>query len=99
MGTLSHGVQKISEKCFVNYLFSSLLSVFILIWFTSFSLFAQDDPNLHVDHLRGPRDFEAAAASTETLENAEKCLKVWIKQIQQVNPNEDVFKLVGNKFV
>ena len=34
--------------------------------------------------LRGPSDYIAVANSSETLEKMEVCLKVWIKQIEQV---------------
>ncbi|KAK2844297.1 hypothetical protein Q5P01_010956 [Channa striata] len=34
--------------------------------------------------LKGPSDYKAAANSTETTEKMEECLKVWIKQIEQV---------------
>lgn len=34
--------------------------------------------------LKGPSDYMAAANSTETTEKIEACMKVWIKQIEQV---------------
>lgn len=34
--------------------------------------------------LTGPSDYVAAAGSTETTEKMEACMKVWIKQIEQV---------------
>lgn len=34
--------------------------------------------------LKGPADYMAAANSTETTEKIETCMKVWIKQIEQV---------------
>lgn len=34
--------------------------------------------------LKGPSDYLAAANSTETTEKMEVCMKVWIKQIEQV---------------
>ncbi len=34
--------------------------------------------------LKGPSDYMAAANSTETTEKIEACVKVWIKQIEQV---------------
>lgn len=34
--------------------------------------------------LKGPSDYVAAANSTETTEKIEACMKVWIKQIEQV---------------
>ncbi|XP_051812950.1 dynein axonemal heavy chain 5 [Acanthochromis polyacanthus] len=34
--------------------------------------------------LKGPSDYVAAANSTETMEKMEACMKVWIKQIEQV---------------
>jgi len=34
--------------------------------------------------LKGPADYMAAANSTETTEKIEACMKVWIKQIEQV---------------
>ena len=34
--------------------------------------------------LKGPNDYAVAAASTETLELVEECMRIWIKQIQQV---------------
>ncbi|CAL8248584.1 unnamed protein product [Lota lota] len=39
--------------------------------------------------LRGPSDYMAAANSSETLERMEACLKVWIKQIEQVLAESD----------
>uniref|UniRef100_A0A8C5C0U0 Dynein, axonemal, heavy chain 5 n=1 Tax=Gadus morhua TaxID=8049 RepID=A0A8C5C0U0_GADMO len=39
--------------------------------------------------LRGPSDYMAAANSSETLERMEVCLKVWIKQIEQVLAESD----------
>lgn len=34
--------------------------------------------------LKGPSDYVAAANSTETTDKIEACMKVWIKQIEQV---------------
>lgn len=34
--------------------------------------------------LKGPSDYVAAANSSETTEKVEACMKVWIKQIEQV---------------
>lgn len=34
--------------------------------------------------LKGPSDYTSAANSTETTEKIEACMKVWIKQIEQV---------------
>lgn len=34
--------------------------------------------------LKGPSDYMAAATNTETTEKIEACMKVWIKQIEQV---------------
>lgn len=34
--------------------------------------------------LKGPSDYMAAANSSETTEKIEACMKVWIKQIEQV---------------
>ncbi|XP_067366741.1 dynein axonemal heavy chain 5 isoform X3 [Channa argus] len=39
--------------------------------------------------LKGPSDYIAAASSTETTEKMEDCLKVWIKQIEQVLAEND----------
>ncbi|XP_034058617.1 dynein heavy chain 5, axonemal isoform X1 [Gymnodraco acuticeps] len=39
--------------------------------------------------LKGPSDYVAAANSTETTENIEACMKVWIKQIEQVLAESD----------
>ncbi|CAL8289381.1 unnamed protein product [Merluccius merluccius] len=39
--------------------------------------------------LRGPSDYMAVANSTEILERIEACLKVWIKQIEQVLAESD----------
>ena len=34
--------------------------------------------------LKGPSDYVAVANNTEALEKIEACMKVWIKQIEQV---------------
>lgn len=34
--------------------------------------------------LKGPSDYTAVANSTEALEKIEDCMKIWIKQIEQV---------------
>ncbi|KAM9353790.1 dynein axonemal heavy chain 5 isoform 3-T3 [Symphorus nematophorus] len=39
--------------------------------------------------LKGPSDYMAAANSTETTEKIEACMKVWIKQIEQVLAESD----------
>ncbi|XP_040900388.1 dynein heavy chain 5, axonemal isoform X2 [Toxotes jaculatrix] len=39
--------------------------------------------------LKGPSDYMAAASSTETTEKIEACMKVWIKQIEQVLAESD----------
>ncbi|XP_039973302.1 dynein heavy chain 5, axonemal [Xiphias gladius] len=39
--------------------------------------------------LKGPSDYMAAASSTETTEKIETCMKVWIKQIEQVLAESD----------
>ncbi|XP_030605717.1 dynein heavy chain 5, axonemal isoform X1 [Archocentrus centrarchus] len=39
--------------------------------------------------LRGPSDYVSAASSTETIEKIEACMKVWIKQIEQVLAESD----------
>ncbi|XP_072250743.1 dynein axonemal heavy chain 5 isoform X1 [Leuresthes tenuis] len=39
--------------------------------------------------LKGPADYMAAANSTETTEKIEACMKVWIKQIEQVLAESD----------
>uniref|UniRef100_A0A8D2ZS36 Dynein, axonemal, heavy chain 5 n=1 Tax=Scophthalmus maximus TaxID=52904 RepID=A0A8D2ZS36_SCOMX len=39
--------------------------------------------------LTGPSDYVAAAGSTETTEKMEACMKVWIKQIEQVLAESD----------
>uniref|UniRef100_A0A8C2XN80 Dynein axonemal heavy chain 5 n=1 Tax=Cyclopterus lumpus TaxID=8103 RepID=A0A8C2XN80_CYCLU len=39
--------------------------------------------------LKGPSDYMAAANSTETTEKIEACMKVWIKQIEQVLVESD----------
>ncbi|XP_008301685.1 dynein heavy chain 5, axonemal, partial [Stegastes partitus] len=39
--------------------------------------------------LKGPSDYMAAANSTETIEKIEACMKVWIKQIEQVLAESD----------
>uniref|UniRef100_A0AAQ5ZR96 AAA+ ATPase domain-containing protein n=1 Tax=Amphiprion ocellaris TaxID=80972 RepID=A0AAQ5ZR96_AMPOC len=39
--------------------------------------------------LKGPSDYVAAANSTETIEKIEACMKVWIKQIEQVLAESD----------
>ncbi|XP_062848702.1 dynein axonemal heavy chain 5 [Trichomycterus rosablanca] len=39
--------------------------------------------------LRGPSDYTAMANSTEALEKIESCMKVWIKQIEQVLAESD----------
>ncbi|XP_041797657.1 dynein heavy chain 5, axonemal isoform X1 [Chelmon rostratus] len=39
--------------------------------------------------LKGPSDYVAAANSTETTEKIEACMKVWIKQIEQVLAESD----------
>ncbi|XP_071325116.1 dynein axonemal heavy chain 5 isoform X1 [Trachinotus anak] len=39
--------------------------------------------------LKGPSDYLAAASSTETTEKIEACMKVWIKQIEQVLAESD----------
>ncbi|XP_063344566.1 dynein axonemal heavy chain 5 isoform X2 [Pelmatolapia mariae] len=39
--------------------------------------------------LKGPSDYVAAASSTETIEKIEACMKVWIKQIEQVLAESD----------
>ena len=42
---------------------------------------------LNFETLRGLNDYSIAAASTETLELVEECMRMWIKQIQQVTKN------------
>ncbi|KAM9807310.1 dynein axonemal heavy chain 5 isoform 2-T2 [Syngnathus typhle] len=39
--------------------------------------------------LKGPSDYMAAANNTETIEKIEGCMKVWIKQIEQVLAESD----------
>ena len=39
---------------------------------------------MDLEQLRGPNDFAIASSSTDTLEAVEECMKVWIKQVQQV---------------
>ncbi|XP_070691188.1 dynein axonemal heavy chain 5 [Pempheris klunzingeri] len=39
--------------------------------------------------LKGPSDYMAAANSTETTEKIEACMKVWIKQVEQVLAESD----------
>lgn len=34
--------------------------------------------------LKGPSDYTAVANSTEAVEKIEACMKIWIKQIEQV---------------
>lgn len=41
--------------------------------------------------LRGPSDYVAAAGSTETVESIEACMKVWIKQIEQVRRDSQAY--------
>lgn len=46
--------------------------------------------------LKGPSDYMAAANSAETTEKIEACMKVWIKQIEQVRPvKEVIFKFIA----
>lgn len=40
--------------------------------------------------IKGPSDYIALANSTEVVEKMEACMKIWIKQIEQVKGNEDV---------
>ncbi|XP_076818600.1 dynein axonemal heavy chain 5-like isoform X2 [Clavelina lepadiformis] len=44
----------------------------------------QECHDINFGELHGPAEYAEAAASTETLELVENCMKVWIKQIQQV---------------
>ncbi|XP_029359358.1 dynein heavy chain 5, axonemal isoform X2 [Echeneis naucrates] len=44
---------------------------------------------LDLSVLKGPSDYMAAAGSTETTEKIEACMKVWIKQIEQVLAESD----------
>ncbi|XP_030605476.1 dynein heavy chain 5, axonemal-like [Archocentrus centrarchus] len=39
--------------------------------------------------LRGPSDYVSAASSTETVEKMKACMKVWIKQLEQVLAESD----------
>lgn len=44
--------------------------------------------------LKGPSDYVAAANSSETTEKVEACMKVWIKQIEQVGGVEGIRSFV-----
>ncbi|XP_037533193.1 dynein heavy chain 5, axonemal [Nematolebias whitei] len=46
----------------------------------------------HVRMLKSPADYKAAASSTETVEKMETCMKVWIKQIEQVLAESDLLR-------
>lgn len=44
----------------------------------------QECDSFDLQVLKSPSDYMAAATSTETTERLEGCMKVWIKQIEQV---------------
>nr|XP_018671052.1 dynein heavy chain 5, axonemal isoform X3 [Ciona intestinalis] len=44
----------------------------------------EECPYIDFSCYHGPTEYAVAAASTETLEHVENCMKMWIKQIQQV---------------
>lgn len=44
--------------------------------------------NFDLKTLKGPSDYTAVANNSEAVEKLEACMKIWIKQMEQVTGNE-----------